>query len=140
MTGVARKAIFGTTLIFHFFVGLGMVSMFSAEASLSITIKNETGYSLEEVKYVLETDDSKTQVEQAQDVPNGGSCTFRLEEEGAYRIYASLTMDGKRVYAKGNAHNLRDGGSYRLTLQKVLFSQPGAGVNFIDKSEFDSIK
>lgn len=94
------------------------------EKIMSPTIKNETGYGLEEVKYVLEAGDTKTLVEQAQDVPNGGSCTFRLEQEGAYRIYASLTIDGKRVYAKGNSYNLRDGGSYRLTLQKVVSSQP----------------
>jgi hypothetical protein len=140
MSCIVWRAIFGTTLIFHFFVGLGVVFMFSAGASLSITSKNETGYSPEEVKYGLEAGDTKILVEQAQDVPNSGSCTFRLEQEGAYRIYASLTIDGKRVYAKGNSYNLHDGGSYRLTLQKVVSGQPGAGVSLVNKSEFGTIK
>jgi hypothetical protein len=139
MTGIVRKPVFRTSLLF-FFMGLGLVSTFPKEASVSVVVKNETGYNLEEVKYVLETGDTKTLVEQAQDVADGGSCTFRLVEEGAYRIYASLTIGGKKVYAKGNAHNLRNGASYRLTLQRVVFSQQGAGLNFIDKSEFDSIK
>jgi hypothetical protein len=139
MNGIVRRPVVSTTLLF-FLIGLGLVSTFSKEASVSVVVKNETGYNLEEVKYVLETGDTKTLVKQTRDVADGGSCTFRLEEEGAYRIYASLSIGGKKVYAKGNAHDLRNGGSYRLTLQRVVFSQQGAGMNFIDKSEFDSIK
>jgi hypothetical protein len=112
MSGLARKAILSTTLLFLVLAVLKPASSFSTGTSLSITIKNETGYILEEVEYVRETGDLKTLVEQAQNLPNGGSCNFRLEGEGAYRIYASLTMGGKKVYAKGNAYNLHGGRSY----------------------------
>jgi hypothetical protein len=140
MPDMVQKAAFSTTLIFNFLVGFGVVPSFPAEPDLSVIVKNETGYDLEEVKYVLEMGQIKTLMERARDVSNGGSCTFRLKEGGAYRVYASFIMDGKEVYAKGNANSLRDGGRYRLTLKKVIFSEGGAGMNFINKSEFDAIR
>jgi hypothetical protein len=101
MTNIVGKAIIGATLLFNFFVGLGVRSPFPTVAALSVTVKNETGYDLEEVKYVLEKGDTKTLMERVQGVSDGGSCTFHLKEGGAYRVYASFVMDGKKSLRKG---------------------------------------
>lgn len=138
--GRLRTMMFGSTLLFCFL--MGVVGMFPSltEASLHITVHNETGYDLSEVKYVQEMGNVKSLAGRTQQLANGGSHTFDLNHEGAYRIYASFIMSGKKVYAKGNANNLQDGGRYTLTLQKVVFSQHGASLNFIGQSEFDAIK
>jgi len=140
MATIVRKTMFGTTLIFFFLVGLGVIFPVPTEADSSVTVKNETGYDLEEVKYVQEMGIAKSLVGEARLLANGGSHTFRLKEGGAYRVYASFNMGGKKVYAKGNANNLRDGGQYRLTLKKVVISQGGTSLNFINQNEFDAIK
>jgi len=121
-------------------MALGVHSLFAAAAAFNVVIKNETGYTLQELKYVLEKGETNTLIEQAKDVSNGSSCTFSLKEGGIYRVYTSILSDGKTVYAKGSAHNLRPGGSYRLTLQKIVVSQSGAGMNYIGKGEFEAIK
>jgi hypothetical protein len=110
------------------------------KASVSVTVKNETGYDLSEVKYVKEIGKAKSLAGQYWQIGNGSSYTFNLNDGGSYRVYASLIMDGKKVYAKGNSTDLQDGESYSLTLMKVLTSPGGSGLNFIDKSEFDAIK
>jgi hypothetical protein len=137
---IAEKTIFGTILLFFFLLGMEGIFSSRAEADSSVTVKNETGYDLEEVKYVQELGAAKSLVGQARLLANGASHTFRLKEGGAYRVYASFHMGGKKVYAKGNANNLRDGGQYRLTLKKVVVSQSGSSLNFINQSEFDAIR
>ena len=111
----------------------------AAEAALSVTISNQTGYDLSEVKYVQEIGNVKVLAEMARQLSNGGSHTFSLKKNGVYRVYAALIMGGKKSYAKGNVNNLRDGGRYTLTLMKVI-SHDSSGMNFIDQSEFDAIK
>lgn len=121
------------------FIVLGVESP-PAEAALSVTVKNETGYDLSEVKYVQETGNAKVLSGQTRQLANNRSHTFNLKRSGAYRVYASFIMGGRKVYAKGNANNLQDGGRYTLTLMKVVVSQGGTGLNFIDQGEFDAIK
>jgi hypothetical protein len=140
MTTIAKNAVLGTTLLIGFLVGPRLASSLPAGGSLSISVKNETGYDLEEVKCVLERGNTKALVERAGNVTDGSSCTFHLNEEGAYRVYASLTTGGEKVYAKGNAYNLDAGGNYILTLKKVIINKGGAGMEVIDKNEFDAIK
>ena len=136
----AEKTILPTILLIFFLVGLGMVFSAPAHADSSVTVKNETGYDLEEVKYVQELGAAKSVAGRTQQLANGASHTFRLKEEGAYRVYASFIMSGKKIYAKGNANNLRDGGRYILTLKKVVISQSGSSLSFINQTEFDAIK
>lgn len=120
---------------------LNLTSETPTEAALiSVSVHNETGYDLSEVKYVKEMGNAKSLVGKTQRLPNGGFHTFGLKKEGAYRVYASFIMSGKKVYAKGNANNLQAGGSYTLTLMTVLVSQSGSNLNFIDQREFDAIK
>jgi hypothetical protein len=126
--------VFSLTLIFL------VSSLQQAEADSSVVVKNETGYDLSEIKYVKEIGKVKSLVGQARQITNGGSYKFVLKNEGFYRVYASLVMGGKKVYAKGNANNLQDGGRYTLTLTKVVISKEGSNLNFIDQSEFDAIK
>ncbi len=140
VTNIARKTTFGSALLIFFLMGLAVISPSLAEASLSVTVCNETGYDLEEVKYVQETGVSRSLTGYAQQLANGGAHTFRLKKGGNYCVYASFIMGEKKVYARGNPNNLRDGGQYRLTLKKVVFSQSGDSLNFIDRSEFDAIK
>jgi hypothetical protein len=137
---ITEKTILGTILLIFSLVGLGVIFSSPAEADSSVTVKNETGYDLEEVKYVQELGTAKSVAGRTHQLANGGSHTFRLKEGGAYRVYASFIMSGKRVYAKGNANNLRDGGRYILTLKKVVISQSGSSLSFINQSEFDAIK
>ena len=139
MLNIVRKTIFGIVFL-CFLTGLGVIFPSLTEAALSVMVKNETGYDLEEVKYVKEMGAAKSLVGQTQNLSNGGTHTFVLKESGAYRVYASFIMSGRKVYAKGNANKLSDGGQYTLTLQKVIFHEGGSGLNFIDKSEFDAIK
>jgi len=126
--------VFSLTLIFS------VSSLQHAEADSSVVVKNETGYDLSEIKYVKEMGEVKSLIGQARQITNGGSYKFVLKNEGFYRVYASLVMGAKKVYAKGNANNLQDGGRYTLTLTKVVISKEGTNLNFIDQSEFDAIK
>jgi hypothetical protein len=127
----------GSLLVLVVIFGLQAIS---AEAALSVTVKNETGYDLSEVKYVQEIGNAKVLAGKVRQLANGNSYTFSLIKSGAYRVYAFFIMGGKKTYAKGNANNLRDGGRYTLTLKKVIVSQSGSSLNFIDQSEFDAIK
>ena len=111
-----------------------------AVASLNVTVINQTGYDLSDVKYVYEVGAHKTLSGQTQQLTNGGFYNFALSKGGIYRVYASFMMDGRKVYAKGTANNLEDGEQYTLTLMKVMLSRGGSGLNFINRSEFDSIK
>lgn len=139
MRNVSRNLLFCIALNF-LFVGLCQIFPGILEAGLSIVIKNETGYDLEDVKYVQEIGDAKSLVGLTQNLSNGGTHTFFLKESGVYRVYASFTRSGGKVYAKGNGNNLKDGGQYSLTLKKVVFTQGGTGLNFINRTEFDAIK
>ncbi len=136
---IVKKSILGITLM-CFLMGLGEILPSMAEAALSVLLKNETGYDLEEVKYVQEVGGTKSLVGQAQNLSNGGTHTFTFKESGVYRVYASFTRSGGKVYAKGNGNNLRDGGQYSLTLKKVVFAEGGTGLNFINRSEFEAIR
>lgn len=138
MTKIMERIILGLVFL-CFLTGAGVIFPSLAEAELSVRVKNETGYDLEEVKYVQEMGAAKSLVGQTQNLANGRSYSFNFKEGGAYRIYASFTTDGKKVYAKGNNNSMTDGGRYELTLTKVIFRE-GAGLKFIDKSEFDAIK
>ena len=137
---IEKSTISRTILLIFFLLGLRVNFSSPAEADSSVTVKNETGYDLEEVKYVQEVGAAKSLVGQARQLANGASHTFRLKKGRGYRVYASFHMGGKKVYAKGNANNLRDGGQYRLTLKKVVVSHSGSSLNFINQSEFDAIK
>ena len=139
MTKIMEKAVFP---IFFLCLLMGAVLFFpsQAEADLSVLVKNETGYDLEEVKYVQEMGATKSLMGQTRNLANGNSYSFNFKEGGAYRIYASFTMAGKKVYAKGNNNSMSNGGRYELTLMKVIFSEKGSNLNFIDKGEFDAIK
>jgi hypothetical protein len=135
-----RQSFFRYWIVFSLTLIFLVSSLQKAEADSSVMVKNETGYELSEIKYVKEIDKVKSLVGQARQITNGGSYTFVLKNEGFYRVYASLIMGGKKVYAKGNANNLQDGGRYTLTLTQVVISQDGSNLNFIDQSEFDAIK
>jgi hypothetical protein len=119
---------------------LNLTSETPTEAALSVSVHNETGYDLTEVKYVKEMGNAKSLVGKTRRLPNGGFHIFSLKKEGVYRVYASFIMSGKKIYAKGNANNLQAGGRYTLTLMKVVVSQSGSSLNFIDQREFDAIK
>lgn len=134
-----EKTILGIVFL-CFLTGVGVIFPSLTQADLSVRVKNETGYDLEEVKYVQEMGATKSLVGQTQNLANGNSYSFNFKEGGAYRIYASFTMGGKKVYAKGKNNSMTDGGRYELTLTKVIFSEKGSNLNFIDKSEFDAIK
>jgi hypothetical protein len=134
------KKRFGSITIVSLALWLGAVLPPLAEAALKVTVINQTGYDLIEVKYVQEKGVNKSLVGMTRQLANGSSHTFDLGKAGAYRVYASFIMGGKKIYAKGNANNLQDGGRYSLTLKKVVFNDSGAGLNFIDQSEFDAIK
>jgi hypothetical protein len=136
---VLKKRFAISTIVF---LALWMVAVFplSAEAALKVKVINRTGYDLIEVKYVQEMGVNKSLVGLTRQLANGGSHTFNLDKAGAYRVYASFIMGGRKIYAKGNANKLQDGGRYSLTLKKVVFNESGAGLNFIDQSEFDAIK
>ncbi|MEK6682914.1 MAG: hypothetical protein AABY79_13235 [Nitrospirota bacterium] len=131
---------FGSIPIVLLALWLGAVLPPPAEAALKVKVINQTGYDLIEVKYVQERGVNKSLVGLTRQLANGGSHTFDLEKAGAYRVYASFIMAGKKIYAKGNANNLQDGGRYSLTLKKVVFNESGADLNFIDQREFDAIK
>ncbi|MBM4285860.1 MAG: hypothetical protein FJ128_11535 [Deltaproteobacteria bacterium] len=118
----------------------GFLSLPRAEAASSVTVKNETGYLLETVKYVKEEGKAKRVMGQTQALANGGSYTFNLPGAGSYRVYASLRMGGQLKYAKGNAYSLRDGTRARLTLLKVVSSSQGSSISFINKDEFDGLR
>jgi hypothetical protein len=135
-----------TRSIVSSFLGFLLLMSFSgfpvqqAMADSSVTVKNETGYDLSEIKYVQEIGKTNSLVGRAQQIRNGNSCTFSLKKEGFYRVYAALIMGGKKTYAKGNANKLQDGGRYILTLTEVIVNKEGTNLNFIDQSEFDAIK
>jgi hypothetical protein len=139
MRNIVGKITFSIALL-CILTGPEVIFPSQAEAALSVIIKNETGYDLEEVKYVREIGDAKSLVGESKGLANGGSHTFVLKEGGVYRVYASFTMASKKVYAKGNANNLQDGAQYMLTLKKVVISEGGASLKFIDQGEFDAIK
>jgi hypothetical protein len=111
----------------------------TAEAASEIEVKNETGYNLDEVKYVQLAGESKKLVGRSQ-LAHGKSCTFNLSRSGDYIVYISFMKDGEKIYAKGNRYFIEDGVTGTLTLQKVVFSDKGSSVRFINKAEFDSIK
>ena len=134
------KKCFGSVPIALLALWLAVVFPPAAEAALKVTVINQTGYDLIEVKYVQEKGANKSLVGMTRQLVNGGSHTFDLSKAGAYRVYASFIMGGKKIYAKGNANKLQDGGRYSLTLKKVVFNKDGTGLNFIDQSEFDAIK
>lgn len=135
-----RQSFLGYWIVFSLTLIFLASSLQQAEADFSVVVKNETGYDLSEIKYVKEMGEVKSLIGQARQITNGGSCKFVLKNEGYYRVYASLVMGAKKVYAKGNANNLQDGGRYTLTLTKVVISKEGTNLNFIDQSEFDAIK
>lgn len=139
MNNIGKRTIWGVTLLFLVSIGLELLYPALARAALSVTVKNETGYDLAEVKYVQEVGNAKILAARTGQLSNGASYTFSLKDSGTYRIYASLIMDRKKAYAKGNANNLEDGGRYTLTLMKVMLGQGGKGMNFINKSEFEAI-
>ena len=138
MTKIIEKRIFPIFFL-CFLMAAGVIFPSLTEADLSVMVKNETGYDLEEVKYVQEMGTTKTLVGQTQNLANGKSYSFSFRQGGAYRIYASFTMGGKKIYAKGNNNSMTNGARYELTLTKVIFSD-GAGLKFIDKGEFYAIK
>jgi hypothetical protein len=140
MNRMVGKAFASAVLLMGCLVGAGVAASLPAPAAFSVTIKNETGYTLEEVKYVLEKGETAALIDRAQHIAHGSSCTFNLKEGGVYRVYAAFTVDGKQMFAKGTAHNLKSGGKYSLTLQKLIISDAGAGMNFVGKNEFDAIK
>ena len=115
------------------------VDIVPAQAACTVTVVNETGYDMEPLKFVREMGDSKQVVGQTP-MSNGKSHTFKLGKTGKYRVYGLLTKDGEKKYAKGNLYPLKDGGSYRLILKKVVFSEKGSSISFISKDEFDSLK
>ena len=111
----------------------------AAQAACMVKVINQTGYDMEPVKFVHESGDNKTVVGQAP-ISHGKSQTFKLGQGGQYRAYGLLTKNGEKKYAKGNLYTLQDGGSYSLTLQKVVFSEKGSSISFISKNEFDNLK
>jgi hypothetical protein len=140
MERIVKKTMFVRLFLFIFLVGVGTALPSLSKADVRVVVNNETGYDLGEVKYVQEVGEAKSVVGRTEQLGNGGNDTFNLQEGGDYRVYASLIMNGKTVYAKGNANNLRNGGQYRLTLKKVMVNQGGSGIRFINRSEFDAIK
>jgi len=110
-----------------------------AQAGCVVTVKNETGYDLEPLKYVREIGDAKQVVGQVR-LANGRSYTFNLRTGGSYRAYAALQSGGIMNYAKGNLYNISDGTKSELTLKKVVFSEKGSSITFIKKEEFDALK
>lgn len=139
MIKITGRIILGIVFI-CFLTGVGTLFPSLTEAELSVLVKNETGYDLDEVKYVQEMGAAKSLMGQTQNLANGSFHSFNFKEGGAYRVYASFTMTGKKVYAKGNNNSMTDGGRYELILTKVIFREGGSGLKFIDKSEFDAIK
>lgn len=110
-----------------------------AEAGCVVTVKNETGYDIEPLKYVREVGDSKQVVGQTR-LANGRSHTFNLSTGGSYRAYAVLHSSGVTNYAKGNLYNISSGTRAELTLKKVVFSEKGSSITFISKEEFESLR
>jgi len=117
----------------------GMLGLPHAQAGCAVTVKNETGYDLELLKYVKEDGGGKKVMGQTA-LRHGASHTFTLGTAGTYRAYASLKMDGQLKYAKGNAYTLKDGTRAELKLLKVVPNEKGSSINFINKDEFDSVK
>jgi hypothetical protein len=144
MKNTAQSKIFRKLFFVVLMVGMGIVLPSPLVAEVSVIIHNDTGYHLGEVKYVQEIGDATSLVGLTQQLNYGGQCTFKLQGEGTYRVYASLVMGGiggsRKVYAKGKASSLRDGRRYRITLRKIMAIQRGSGLRFIDQKEFDAIK
>ena len=111
----------------------------AAQAACTVTVVNQTGYDLVPLKLVLEKGESKKMIGQTP-VSNAKSYAFRLAQSGKYRVYGQLTKDGEKKYVKGNLNTFNDGTSYRLILQKVVFSEKGNSVSFITKEDFDNLK
>jgi hypothetical protein len=139
MRNILTKSVVGVAIL-CLSIAPGEFFLSAVEASSNIMIINETGYDLEEVKYVKEVGETKILVSQIQNLSNGGRHNFFLQEGGVYRVYASFSRGSGKVYAKGNGNDLKDGGQYTLTLKKVVFNEKGTGLNFINRSEFEDIK
>jgi hypothetical protein len=117
----------------------GGFSAVPARAACSVTVINHTGYDMEPLKLVKERGDSKKVVGQTP-MADGKSHKFKSLKTGKYRAYGLLTKNGEKKYAKGNLYTLEDGGSYKLILKKVVFSEKGSSISFISKDEFDRLK
>lgn len=127
-----------TSLMLLLFVAVNF-NIAAAQAACTVKVINQTGYDMEPLKFVQELGEKKKVVGQTP-IPNGKSQTFKLGKGGKYRAYGLLTKDGEKKFAKGNLYTLQDGGSYSLTLQKVVFSEKGSSISFISKDEFDNLK
>ncbi len=144
MKNTTRRKIFRKLFFVVLVAGMGIVVPSPSVAEVSVIIHNDTGYHLGEVKYVQEIGDATSLAGRTQQLNYGGQCSFKLQGEGTYRVYASLVMGGiggsRKMYAKGKANNLRDGRRYRITLRKIMAIQGGSGLRFIDQKEFDAAK
>ena len=139
MQRLIRFTIFLTVSLTLLLGGTLCFDIVPAQAGCTVNVINQTGYDMEPLKFVQEAGDKKRVVGQVP-ISHGKSHTFNLHKGGEYRAYGLLTKGGEKKYAKGNLYTLQDGGSYNLTLQKVVFSEKGNSINFISKDEFDSLK
>ena len=125
-------------LILTIFAAVNL-TIVAAQAACTVIVINQTGYDLKPLKFVHESGGSKNVVGQTP-LSNGGSHTFNVTTAGKYRVYGLLTKNGEIKYAKGNLYDIEDGGTYSLTLKKVVFSEKGSSISFISKSDFDNLK
>ena len=116
---------FGSIPIVLLALWLGAVLPPPAEAALKVKVINQTGYDLIEVKYVQERGVNKSLVGLTRQLANGGSHTFDLEKAGAYRVYASFIMAGKRYMQRAMPTICRTAGDTAL-LSRRWFSTKAA--------------
>jgi hypothetical protein len=119
---------------------LGGGLVWEAEAASKVTLVNQTGYFLDQVKYVQEKGDARKLVGTASRLSQNGSHTFKVNNAGSYRCFISFQKDGRTVYAKGNVYQLDNNSNYKLYLQKVVFKEGGSAISFINQGEFDAVK
>ena len=89
-----------TLLVALFVIAIGSVQV---EAASDVTVKNETGYYLHEVKYVKLVSKVKKLVGRTQ-LANGKSHSFRLTSSGNYIVYISFMRGNQKLYGKGKSY------------------------------------